>query len=92
MFYAKVIGKTYSNFKHPALKGISIKVIHDIDIETGKPIGSPILALDALGVSIGEFIGYEVSSEATWVFEDRLVPTDATIIAIIDSVYIKEGE
>ena len=92
MFYAKVIGKTYSNFKHPALEGIGIKIIQDIDIETGEAAGSPILALDALGVSLGEFVGYEVSTEATWVFEDRLVPTDATIIAIIDSINIKEDK
>jgi len=92
MFYAKVIGKTYSNFKHYALEGIDIKIIQDIDIETGKSINKPILALDAVGVSIGDFISYEVSTQATWPFEDKLVPTDATIVAIIDSADLKKDE
>ncbi len=86
MFYAKVIGKTYSNFKHNALEAIDIKIIHKIDIETKDMIGNPILALDPLGVALGEFVGFEISSEATWVFENKLVPTDTTIMAIIDSV------
>lgn len=91
MFYAKVIGKTYSNFKHSALEAIPIKIIHKIDIETKEVISNPILALDPLGVAIGEFVGFEVSSEATWVFEDKLVPTDTTIIAIIDSINLEKG-
>ena len=91
MFYAKVIGKTYSNFKHATLKAIDIKIIHKIDIETKKTTGNPVLALDPLGDAIGEFIGFEISSEATWVFEDKLVPTDATITAIIDSIDLGKG-
>ena len=88
MLYAKVIGKTYSIFKHHALEGIDIKIIQEIDINTGDFIGNPLLALDAIGVSIGEYVGYEISTQATWPFEDRLVPTDSTITAIIDSINI----
>ncbi|MCG9479878.1 MAG: hypothetical protein K9H14_06665 [Actinomycetia bacterium] len=88
MFYGKVIGKTYSNFKHPSLEGIAIKIIEDVDIKTGKLTGKKTLALDPLGVSMGEYIGYEVSTEATWAFPDKLVPADTTITAIIDSVDI----
>lgn len=85
MFYAKVIGKTYSNFKHPSLEGLDIKIIEDINIKTGKPTGKKILAMDPLGVSIGEYVGYEVSTEATWAFDKELVPADTAITAIIDS-------
>ena len=92
MFYAKVIGKTYSNFKYPSLEGIGIKIIQDINIETGEFMEKPFLALDALGVGIGEYIGYEVSTQATWAFENNLVPTDSTIIAIIDFVNIKKRD
>ncbi|MBM3705727.1 MAG: hypothetical protein FJW66_04290 [Actinobacteria bacterium] len=88
MFYAKVIGKTYSSFKHKALDGINIKIIQDVDVERRVLTGKPFLALDAIGVAIGEFVGYEVSTQATWPFQDILVPTDATITAIIDSINI----
>ncbi len=89
MFYAKVIGKTYSNFKHPSLVGIDIKVIEEVNIKTGRLTGKKVLALDPLGVSIGEYVGYEVSTEATWAFDSRLVPADTAITAIIDSKDIR---
>ncbi|MDD3776651.1 MAG: EutN/CcmL family microcompartment protein [Actinomycetota bacterium] len=92
MFYAKVIGKTYSNFKHPSLEGIAIKIIEDVNIKTGQLTGKKSLAMDPLGVSMGEYVGYEVSTEATWAFEDRLVPADTTITAIIDSVDLGGGD
>jgi len=88
MFYAKVIGKTYSNFKHYSLEGIGIKIIEDVNIETGQLTGKKALAMDPLGVSIGEYVGYEVSTEATWAFDGKLVPADTAITAIIDSVDI----
>ncbi len=91
MFYAKVIGKTYSNFKYPSLDGIDIKIIQGVNIKTGELEDTISLALDPLGVSVGEYVGYEVSTEATWAFEDKLVPSDTTITAIIDSRDIEEN-
>ncbi len=85
MFYAKVIGKTYSNFKHPSLEGLDIKIIEDVNIVTGKLTGKKTLAMDPLGVSIGEYVAYEVSTEATWAFDLDMVPADTSITAIIDS-------
>jgi microcompartment protein CcmK/EutM len=86
MFYAKVIGKTYSNFKHYSYEGIEIKILQDINPETGDLINKPIFALDAIGVGIGEYVIYEVSVEASSAFDDKKVLTDASITAIVDSV------
>lgn len=86
MFYAKVIGKTYSNFKHYSYEGIEIKILQDINPETGDLINKPIFALDAIGVGIGEYVIYEVSVEASNAFDGKKVLTDASIIAIVDSV------
>ncbi len=86
MFYAKVLGKTYSNFKHYSYDGIEIKIIQDINPETGELINKPLFALDAIGVGIGEYVIYEVSVEASHAFEEKKVLTDAAITAIVDSV------
>ena len=88
MFYAKVIGKTYSNFKHYSYEGIEIKVLQDINPETGELTGKPMFAMDAIGVGIGEYVIYEVSVEASNAFDGKKVLTDASIIAIVDSVDI----
>lgn len=92
MFYAKVIGKTYSNFKHYSYEGIEIKILQDINPETGDLINKPIFALDAIGVGIGEYVIYEVSVEASSAFDDKKVLTDASIIAIVDSVDLSPKE
>jgi microcompartment protein CcmK/EutM len=86
MFYAKVIGKTYSNFKHYSYEGIEIKILQDINPETGDLINKPIFAMDAIGVGIGEYVIYEVSVEASNAFDGKKVLADASIIAIVDSV------
>jgi microcompartment protein CcmK/EutM len=93
MFYAKVIAKTYSNFKHYSYEGIEIKILQDINPETGDLINKPIFALDAIGVGIGEYVIYEVSVEASNAFDGKKVLTDASIIAIVDSVdlFLKEN-
>ena len=91
MFYAKVIGKTYSNFKHYSYEGIEIKILQDINPETGELINKPVFAMDAIGVGIGEFVIYEVSVEASNAFDGKKVLTDAAIIAIVDSVDLFKG-
>jgi hypothetical protein len=51
-----------------------------------------LLSLDAIGVSIGGYVGYEVSTQAIWPFEDKLVSFYSTITAIIDYINIREPE
>ncbi len=86
---ARVIGKTYSKFLHPSIRGIDIKIIQIINPEDGKPIGKPFFAVDPLGVGIGELVAYEESFQATWAFEDHMIPVDRSVTAIIDSLNIE---
>ena len=44
---------------------------------------------DPLGVSIDEIVAFETSFQATWTFEDHMVPVDCSITAIIDSLDIE---
>jgi ethanolamine utilization protein EutN len=92
MFYAKVIGKTYSNFKHYSYEGIEIKILQDINPETCDLMNKPIFALDAIGVGIGEYVIYEVSVEASNAFDNKKVLTDASIIGIVDSIDLPPKE
>lgn len=89
---AKVIGKTYSEYMHPSLEGKDIKIVQIINAETGKLEGRPFFAADPLGVSIDEMVAIETSFQATWAFDDHMVPVDCSITAIIDSLDIeREG-
>jgi microcompartment protein CcmK/EutM len=87
---ARVIGKTYSEFKHPTLKGYDFKILQVVDAETGKLTGKPFFAIDPVGVALDEFVAYEESFQATWAFEDHNIPVDCSITAIIDSLDVGE--
>jgi microcompartment protein CcmK/EutM len=89
---AKVIGKTYSEFKHPSLMGYDFKILQLVNAEKGTPEGKPFFAVDPVGVAIDEFVAFEESFQATWAFEDHNIPVDCTITAIIDSLDTGEGE
>jgi len=91
MYYARVIGNIISTIKYKGLIGKKIQVIQPVDMETGKDTGSFLVALDATSSGIGDMVGYEDGAEATWAFEGDDIPTDASIIAIIDKVNIIEA-
>ncbi|MGM0366983.1 MAG: EutN/CcmL family microcompartment protein [Actinomycetota bacterium] len=90
MYYARVIGKIVATAKYEGLVGKKIQVLQPVDLETGKDEGSFLVALDSTSSGIGDIVGYEDGSEATWAFEGENIPTDATIVAIIDNVNIEK--
>ena len=90
MFYARVIGKIISTIKYKGLVGKKIQIIQPVDMETGKDAGSLLVALDATASGVGDMVGYEDGMEATWAFDGEDIPTDATIVSIIDKVNINK--
>ena len=88
MYYARVIGNIVSTIKYKGLTGKKIQIIQPVDIDTGKDTGSFLVALDATSSGIGDMVGYEDGAEATWAFEEDDIPTDASIIAIIDKINV----
>jgi ethanolamine utilization protein EutN len=91
MYYARVIGNIVSTIKHKGLKGKKIQVIQPVDMKTGKDSGGFLVALDATSSGVGDMIGYEDGTEASWAFEEDDeddVPVDASIVAIIDKINI----
>lgn len=91
MYYARVIGKIVSTVKHEGLIGKKIQVLQPVDLETGSDTGGILVALDSTSSGIGDLVGYEDGSEATWAFDEEFVPTDATIVAIIDKVNVNKN-
>ena len=89
---ARVIGKTYSEFKHPLLKGYEFKILQAVNPESGETEGKPFFAIDQIKVAIGELVAYEESFQATWDFENHNIPVDCSITAIIDSLDIEEDK
>ncbi len=92
MYYAKVIGNVVSTIKYKGLVGKKLQIIQPVNLSTGKNIGRPVVAVDTTDAGIGDFVGYEDGMEATWPFDSNDVPSDATIVSIIENVNVHKFE
>jgi len=91
MYYGKVIGKVISTIKADGLKGKKIMIVRPVDMSTGLESKHFIAATDMTDCGLGDYVAYEDGQEAAWAYDPEFVPTDATIVAIIDSINIKES-
>ena len=85
MQLARVIGTVVSTVKSELLASRKLLVIQPVDSkleETGKPM----VAIDSVGAGDGELIFWCRGKEASFPFVPLDVPTDCTIVGIVDSV------
>ena len=90
MHLARVIGTVVATMKNEPLRGKKILVIKPLNAQR-QPQGKAILALDAIGAGVGEDVYYVRSKEATFPYLPEEVASDATIVGIVDHVYVEEG-
>jgi microcompartment protein CcmK/EutM len=86
MFLARVAGNVVSTIKNPSIDGKKILIIQPVNIEL-KNHGSKMLALDSIGAGAGEIVYCCRGREASFPWLPQEVPSDVTIIAIVDEVH-----
>jgi ethanolamine utilization protein EutN len=84
MQLARVIGNVVSTVKNTTLEGRKLLVIQILDGDL-RPTGKPLVAVDSVGAGVGELVFWCRGKEASFPFEGSEVPTDCTIIGIVDS-------
>jgi len=89
MFLARVVGKVVATVKDPALAARTILVVQPID-QQGKDHGAKILALDSVGAGAGETVYCCRGREASYAWHPNEVPTETTIVAIVDQVKVEK--
>ena len=91
MNLAKVIGTVVATQKEESLKGLKFLLLGQAD-EEGELSGSSVVAVDAVGAGVGEYVLYASGSSArmTKVSENR--PCDAVVMAIVDSWEIEGAD
>jgi ethanolamine utilization protein EutN len=87
MQVARVIGSVVCTYKDTGLSGVTLLVIQPL-AKDGTPFGRTLVATDAAGAGVGEDVFFVRGAEASFPFHPRTVPTDASIVGIVDSVYI----
>ena len=85
MQLARVIGTVVATVKCDSLEGRKILVIQPVDGHL-KETGKPMVAVDSIGAGEGEIVFWCRGREASFPFMPAEVPTDCTIVAIVDSV------
>ena len=84
MQVARVVGTVVCSHKDEGLSGVTLLVLQPL-AKDGAPFGRTLVATDA---GVGEDVFFVRGAEASFPFHPRTVPTDASIVGIVDSVYI----
>jgi ethanolamine utilization protein EutN len=91
MLLGRVIGNVVATMKDPALTGQRLLLVQPLD-RRGRDKGKAIVALDSVGAGAGETIYWCRGREASFPFLPAEVPTEATIVGIVDTVNIPSAE
>lgn len=83
MFLARVTGNVVATCKDSALTGVKLLVVQPLTSE-GAPAGKPLVALDSVGAGAYEEVFCVRGREASFPFLPEEVPSDATIVGIVD--------
>jgi len=80
MYLGKVVGNVVCTVKDDALVGQKLLLVRRDDGD------GTIVAIDAVGAGVGERVYVCRGKEASFAFKGVEVPTEATIVAIVDEV------
>jgi len=87
MILGRVIGRVVATMKNASLKGQRLLIVQPVD-RHGRDKGRAIVALDSVGAGAGETVYWCRGKEASFPFLPVEVPTEATIVGIVDTLNI----
>jgi microcompartment protein CcmK/EutM len=90
MLLGRVIGRVWCTVKNPGLEGQRLLLVHPLTPEL-RETGKPLVCADCAGAGAGELVYYTRGREASYAFLPREVPSDNTIVAIVDELHIQRG-
>src|SRR3989442_15953633 len=89
MQLARVLGTVVATVKSDSLEGRKLLVIQPLDGRLGEK-GRPMVAIDSVGCGVGEIVFWCRGREASFPFLPAEVPSDCTIVGIVDSVFLDD--
>ncbi|MCD6376916.1 MAG: EutN/CcmL family microcompartment protein [Caldisericaceae bacterium] len=90
MRLGKVIGTVWASVKDPKLEGTTLYVMQPVN-ERHEALGMPVIAVDTVGAREGDLIYWVGGGDATVPFADRTIPSDVTIVGIVDHLKLEAG-
>lgn len=83
MRIGRVTGTVVATAKVDSLRGKRLLIVQPVN-EKGVPYGDPLVALDSMSAAPGETVCFEEKREAAKAFPGPDLPSDATILGIVD--------
>lgn len=91
MHLGRVIGNVVSTAKYEPLVGHKLLVLQPIDA-SGKSDGRTVVAIDSVGAGVGEIVMWCRGKESSFPFLPRNVPSDCSVVGIVDTVFLDRFE
>ena len=88
MELGRVVGTVVSTAKTGRLKGFKLLLINLVGPDT-KATGNHVVAVDSVGAGEGEIVIVVRGSSARQVDQLTNIPTDTSVVAIVDSIELK---
>jgi microcompartment protein CcmK/EutM len=90
MYLGRVVGCVWSTAKAKDLEGQRLLIVQPLTPEL-KPTGKRLVCTDATGAGAGELVYWCRGKESSFPFLPVEVPTDTTVVGIVDSVHVNRA-
>jgi len=88
MLIARVVGDVVSTMKDEKIVGRKLLIVREVSIEN-ELVGKPIVAVDTVDAGSGDVVLIAQGSSARQTATTKETPTDAVIMAIVDSLEVE---
>ncbi len=88
MLIARVVGDVVSTIKDEKITGRKLLIVREVTTEN-EIVGKPVVAIDTLDAGIGDVVLIAQGSSARQTSSTKDTPTDAVIMAIVDSLEVQ---
>ena len=85
MLIARVVGDVVSTVKDEKISGRKLLIVREVSVEN-ELVGKPIVAVDTVDAGIDDVVLIAQGSSARQTSITKETPTDAVIMAIVDSL------
>jgi ethanolamine utilization protein EutN len=89
MKLGRITGKVWATVKDKKLDGVTLYVMQPVD-EQGAPLGPELVAVDTIGSREGDMVFWVGGAEATFAFPQRQIPSDVTIVGLVDRLDLQQ--
>jgi ethanolamine utilization protein EutN len=90
MQIGKIVGCVWATQKNPGLTAQRLLIVQPLTPELNDA-GKQLICTDSTGAGAGELVYWCKGKEASFPFLPTQVPTDATVVAIVDKITVRRG-